>query len=178
MGKRENRRAHAANGVARKPTQHLRLQGQRTAATALSLPWICLHSVWPLYIERRLPVCWGEFFFSVYSCCLLWSVPASLPTELPLACSSALQGCHLSGFFLADGLRSKRDKHKHTIRVTEVTERPSFKSDDGQTSLLRRGHSSSSHSVAHFPPTEAPSPARPSRRSFLSTLSSSTSHTS
>lgn len=99
------------------------------------------------------------------------SVPAHLaslrPTSPPplicfcLLCFLCSAGLPFERFLLADRLRSKRDKHKHTIGVAS-RDQPSFKSD-GQTSQLRRGHSSS-HSVTHFPPTGAPSPARPSRR--------------
>lgn len=155
-----------------RPSNCACLQGQRTAATALyylSLGFVYTQPAWPLYTGRLLPVCWGCFSLCIaaFDCCgAVGACSSGKPATYiapPLICLCLLcflcsAGLPFERFLLADRLRSKRDKHKHTQSGIER-----FKSD-GQTSQLRRGHSSS-HSVAHFPPTEAPSPARPSRRS-------------
>lgn len=166
-------RTQPTGWLGNRPSNCACLQGQRTAATALSLPWICLHPACLAFIHRKTVACLLGVFFSVYSCflllwcgwCLLiWQACDLLHhTPPPLICFCLLcflcsAGLPFERFLLADRLRSKRDKHKRTQSGIER-----FKSD-GQTSQLRRGQSSS-HSVAHFPPTEAPSPARPSRRS-------------
>lgn len=180
VGKREKGRAHATNWVARKPTQRLRLLTRATHRRHRII------SPLDLFTSKRQCL----FVGGVFSLCIalppavsacLPAHRASLLTALPLACSSALQGYYSSVSFSSRRRFAfqEGDEHKYTIGVTE-RERPSFKFDDSQTSQLRRGHSSSSHSVAHFPPTEAPSPARPSR-SFPSIhpfFLNQTSHTS
>lgn len=118
-------RTQPTGWLGNRPSNCACLQGQRTAATTLSLPWICLHPAWPLYIERQLPVCWGCFSLCIaafYCCGAVGACSSGKPCDLhhppfDLLCFLCSAGLPFERLLLADRLRSKRDKHKHTIRV-------------------------------------------------------------
>lgn len=71
MGKRENERAHAANGVARKPTQQLRLLTRATHCRHRIISPLDLFTPSLAFIHRKTVACLLGVFFSVYSCFLL-----------------------------------------------------------------------------------------------------------